>query len=153
MAETTLNLKKSVVSEYWKKNSSRMARAISVMEGVENWIQDEDQDVSKKINDLSRALAKASDIGITMNIDKLLFVMAYMSSGKAIRIMNWFDENFKKDLSIDFVFRAKDGIEDPVNSLLIDRLQTVKSLNLISSIFSKARTNKIDRILKEMEHE
>lgn len=153
MAETTLNLKKSVVSEYWKKNSSRMARAISVMEGVENWIQDEDQDVSKKINDLSRALAKASDIGITMNIDKLLFVMAYMSSGKAIRIMNWFDENFKKDLSIDFVFRAKDGVEDPVNSLLIDRLQTVKSLNLISSIFSKARTNKIDRILKEMENE
>lgn len=151
MAETTLNLKKSVVSEYWKRNSSRMARAISVMESVENWIQDEDEDVSKKINELSRALGKASDVGITLNIDKLLFVMAYMSSGKAIRIMNWFDENFKKDLSLDFVYQAKDGIDDPVKSLLIDRLQTVKSLNLISSIFSQARTKKIDRILKELE--
>lgn len=150
MAETTLNLKKSVVSEYWKKNSSRMARAISIMETVENWIQDEDEDVSKKINELSRALVKSSDVGITLNIDRLLFVMAYMSSGKAIRIMNWFDENFKKDLSLDFVYHAKDGLDDPVKSLLIDRLQTVKSLNLISSIFSQARTKKIDRILKDL---
>lgn len=150
MAETTLNLKKSVVSEYWKKNSSRMARAISIMETVENWIQDEDEDVSQKINELSRALVKSSDLGITLNIDRLLFVMAYMSSGKAIRIMNWFDENFKKDLSLDFVYHAKDGIEDPVKSLLIDRLQTVKSLNLISSIFSQARTKKIDRILRDL---
>lgn len=150
MAETTLNLKKSVVSEYWKKNSSRMARAISIMETVENWIQDEDEDVSKKINELSRALVKSSDIGITLNIDRLLFVMAYMSSGKAIRIMNWFDENFKKDLSLDFVYHAKEGLDDPVKSLLIDRLQTVKSLNLISSIFSQARTKKIDRILKDL---
>lgn len=150
MAETTLNLKKSVVSEYWKKNSSRMARAISIMETVENWIQDEDEDVSKKINELSRALVKSSDVGITLNIDRLLFVMAYMSSGKAIRIMNWFDENFKKDLSLDFVYHAKEGLDDPVKSLLIDRLQTVKSLNLISSIFSQARTKKIDRILKDL---
>lgn len=66
-------------------------------------------------------------------------------------MMKWFDEKFANDLSADIVSSAKENEEDPVNRLLLDRLQTIKSLTLMQSIFSPARTKKILKILEEME--
>ena len=146
-----LNLRKAIIEDYWENQSPRLSKVIKAMERVEFWTVDESQEVTGMLDKLSTRLDKSQSDSISENSNKLLFVMAYMSSGRSIRMMKWFDEKFANDLSADIVSSAKENEEDPVNRLLLDRLQTIKSLTLMQSIFSPARTKKILKILEEME--
>jgi len=148
-----LNLRTSIVEDYWQRESPRLAKIIKAMEKVEFWTLDESQEVSNMLDKLSSRLGKSNAGSISNNSEKLLFIMAYMSSGRSIRMMKWFDEQFSNsDLTEHIVREAnKEADENPVNRLLLDRLQTIKSLTLMHSVFNPARTSKILKILDEIE--
>lgn len=143
-----LSLKKSLVDDYWRKTSQRMAKNIEIMESVEFWLLDENKEVNDALSSLTKALSRSNEKDIIKNIDKILYVMAYISSGKSLRLMKWFDEEFNSDsLTVNITKYAKENMDDTHNRLLLDRLQTVKSLSLMMKVFAANRSRYINEIL------
>lgn len=144
-----LNLNKSIVDQYWQKTAPRIAKVLSVMEGVEFWLVDDVQSVNDALRDLAKKMDKAPQEKLSTHAEDLLFIMAYMSSGRALRMMNWFDEQFPKGLSIDLLQEAKRLGEVEHAQLMIDRLQTIDSLKMINRVFAPTRSRLILELLKK----
>ena len=145
---SALNLKKSIVTEYWKKADPRMARILSVMENVEHWTVDDTQSVADAISDLAKKMDKSSKETLAKLSEELLYVMGYISSSKALRMVKWMDESHP-GLSVHYIMEARQMQEWPPARLLLDRLQTIKSLSLMGKVFAASRTKLIAALLKD----
>lgn len=143
-----LNLKKSIVDDYWRKTSPRMSKVISIMQDVEFWLLDDKKEVNDALNVLAKSMDKASRNTLLEQAPSILYVMAYISSGKSLRMMSWFDEKHQNGLTVDLVDLAKKNPENTHARLLLDRLQTIKSLSLMNKVFAQSRTRLIIEILK-----
>lgn len=143
-----LNLKKSIVSDYWKKTDPRLARILSVMENVEHWVVDDAQSVSDAISELAKKMDKTSKETLAKLSEELIYLMAYISSGKSLRMVKWMDESHP-GLSVHYIMEARQMQEWPPARLMLDRLQTIKSLSLMGRVFAPSRTKLIAALLKE----
>lgn len=146
---SSLNLRKSIVNEFWKSRSPRMGMILQWMEGMEDWGMDEDQGFSEALLLLVPQMERASREAMIQNAEPLTQVMAYMSSSRALRLMEWFDEHFPQGLSVELVESAQQRQEDPTAHLMLDRLRALQSLSLLGQVFSPARTRFITSLLRE----
>lgn len=147
-----LSLQRSIVEDHWKKTSPRMAKAVSVMEGVEHWRLDERKEVDEALKELVKSMNKTSRDAIAQNSQSIIYVMAYLSSGKSLRMMNWFDEKFPSGLTVEITDDAKNDPDSAHARLLLDRLQTIKSLSLMTKVFAPNRSRLILEILKSQKN-
>ena len=149
MSENKLNFNKTIVNNFWKTSDQKVAKAISVMENVEHWVVDDVDSVAKELIALGKKMAEVSKEALNENAEELIFVMAYISCGKALRLLNWIDASHPS-LSFYYVMNARQTIEESDQArLLIDRLQTIKLLSMLGKIFSPSRTRLISELLKE----
>ena len=144
-----LNLNKSIVDQYWQKTAPRIAKVLSVMEGVEYWLVDDVQSVNDALREVIKKMDKASHEKMAAHTEDILFIMAYISSGRALRMMNWFDEHFPKGLSVDILQEAKRLGNVEHAQLMMDRLQTIDSLKMINRVFAPNRSRLILELLKQ----
>jgi|SRR5471032_2388819 len=143
-----LNLKKSIVTDFWKRTDPRLARVLGVMENVEHWVVDDVEVVARKLAEAGKKMDQVSKETLAQVSEEVLFVMAYISCGKALRLLNWMDETHP-GLSVHYIMEAKQTSEWGPGRLMVDRLQTVKGLSLMGRIFAPARMRLIERLLKE----
>ena len=146
---STLNLRKSIVTEFWRTRDPRMGVVLQWMEGVEDWKMDEEQSFSEALLDLVPIMERTSRQATLDKLDPLLQVMAYMSSSRAMRLMEWFDEHYQQGLSINLVEQARSKPNDPRYQIMLDRLRALQSLSLLGKVFSPARTRLITDLLRE----
>lgn len=145
------NLRQSIIEEFWHRKDPRMARILGWMESMEDWMLDDNEEVSNNIFALANTLEKVSGKDIITNADDIIKLMAYMSSPRALRLMEWFDEHFPQGVSVALTQRAHDLKTDSA-ALLLDRLNTLNRLSLLSKIFSPHRTRLIVSVLQEQEN-
>ena len=149
MKEEKLNLNSTMINSFWKKSDAKVAKAISIMEKVEHWVVDDVDSVAKELIALGKKMGEVSKDSLNENAEDIIVVMAYISCGKALRLLNWIDESYPS-LSFYYVMNARQTIEESDQArLLIDRLQTIKTLSLLGKVFSPARTRLITELLKE----
>lgn len=149
MSETKLNFNKTSINYFWKQSDQRVSKAISIMENVEHWVVDDVESVAKELIGLGKKMSEVSKESLNENAEELIFIMAYISCGKALRLLNWIDESYPS-LSFYYVMNARQTVEDSDQArLLIDRLQTIKTLSMLGKIFSPSRTRLISELLKE----
>lgn len=145
----SLNLRKSIVEQFWQGRDPRMARILLWMESMEEWGLDDNEDFSEALLALSPKLEQAGRGTMLEQSDSLITVMAYMSAGRAMRMMEWFDEHFPKGLSIDLIEQAQGQPEGAPAQLMLDRLRALESLSLLGKIFSPTRMRIITELLRE----
>jgi hypothetical protein len=144
-----LNLKKSVVGDYWQKTNSRLARILSVMENVEHWIVDDVQSVAEALTDVGKKMDKSRKTTLAALSEELIYAMAYISSGKFFRMIKWMDETHP-GLSVHYIMDARQMQNDWAPArLMVDRIQTINSLQLIGKVFSPSRTRLIAELLRD----
>jgi hypothetical protein len=144
-----LNLKKSIVGEYWKKTNSRLARILSVMENVEHWIVDDVESVAQALTDVGKKMDKSSKHTLASLSENVIYAMAYISSGKFFRMINWMDESHP-GLSVHYIMDARQMQNDWAPArLMVDRIQTINSLQLIGQVFAPSRTRLIAELLRD----
>jgi hypothetical protein len=144
-----LNLKKSIVSEYWKKTDSRLARILSVMENVEHWIVDDVESVAQSLADVGKKMDKSSKKTLAALSEEVIFAMAYIASGKFFRMVKWMDESHP-GLSVHYIMEARQLQSDWAPArLMVDRIQTINSLQLMGRVFAPSRTRLIAELLRE----
>ena len=147
MAEP-LNLRKSLIERFWNEQDPRMARILRWMDNTEKWMLDERPDVLQALTALSQSMSKSSPAALADRFDPLLDVLAYMSSSRALRIIEWMDRNYAGGLSLRLVERALERPDERAQ-LLIDRLQTLRSLSVLGKIFAESRIKRAIHILKQ----
>lgn len=146
-----LNFNKTSVNNFWKQSEPKIAKAISIMENVEHWVVDDVEAVAKELIEFGKKLSDVSKDKINENSQEIIFITAYISCGKALRLLNWLDDNYPS-LSFYYVMNARQNADESEQArLLIDRLQTLKTISMLGKIFSPARTRIITELLKEKE--
>lgn len=149
MKEERLNFNSKIINNFWKNSDQKVAKAISIMEKVEHWVVDDVESVAKELMTLGKKMSDVSKDSLNEHAEDIIVIMAYISCGKALRLLNWIDDSYPS-LSFYYVMNARQTIEDSDQSrLLIDRLQTIKTLSLLGKVFSPARTRLITELLKE----
>ena len=143
------NLRQSIVEDFWQKKDARMYRILSWMESMEDWMLDDNEDVANSIFVLANTLERASRDNIIEYSHELIQAMAYMSSPRALRLMEWFDEHFPDGLSVEITNQALQMKDDEHSALLLDRFNTLNRLSLLGKMFSPGRTKKIINLLKQ----
>ena len=145
---SNLNLRQSVLEEHWRKKDPRLSRILGWMESMEDWMLDDDQEIMDSILSFSTILERTSPEKIIENADRLIEIMAYLSAPRAMRMMSWMEEKFPEGISKELLNNAVDMQGDPTADLLVDRLDTLDRLSLLSRLFAPARTREIIDILK-----
>lgn len=144
-----LNLKRSIVTDFWKKTDPRMSKILSIMENVEHWVADDSEAVNNAICEMGKKLNGTSKKTLASITEELVFMMAYMGSSKFFRLLKWMDETHP-GLSVHYIMEAKNLQEEWAPAkLMVDRVQTVNSLQLMGKVFAPSRTRLIDRLLKD----
>lgn len=145
------NLRQSIIEDFWHRKDPRMARILGWMESMEDWMLDDNEEVASSIFALAGTLEKISGKEVLENSEEIIKAMAYMSSPRALRLMEWFDEHFPQGISVSLTRKAQET-DDETASLLLDRLNTLHRLSLLSKIFSPHRTKLIVELLQESEN-
>lgn len=143
-----LNLTQSSVNFHWKNKDVRMLKILHLMEGVEPWILDEVDSVGKELALFGKKLNRAKTNQLSKHSEEITVIMTYIFSSKSMRLLNWLDENFP-GLSFHYVMEARHREEWEPGKLLLDRLKTIKSLQLMNLIFAPMRTRLITGLLDD----
>ena len=150
LKKNELNLLKGVVENYWKNKDRQLSNILSKMEKSESWIVDDAESVSRSLIELGKSISNSSNANLIKYSHEITFVIAYIYSSKAIRLLNWFDENFP-GLVLNYLTEAYRSKGAP-GKLLIERLKTLKTLSLLGEIFHPKRSDYITNLLEMENH-
>lgn len=142
-----LNLRKSLVERFWNSQDPRLARILRWMDSTEDWMLDERPDVMQALSSLGHSMSSASPDTIASRFDPLLDILAFMSSSRALRVIEWLDRAHNGALSVRLVQRAMQR-DDERAKILIERLQAMRSLSLLGQIFSPKRISRAIELLE-----
>ncbi len=150
MNQENISLKQSILEKYWSQKDPLLAQILNQMERVETWTVN-DQHVNEALHKLIPKLSNAGKKELLEQGDNFINLMAYLSSSKAIRLLAWFEERFPQSggLSADLLYRAKEIKRDDKSQILVERLQVLKSMHVLSQVFSKSRIQLINALLKQ----
>lgn len=146
------NLRRSIIDSFWQKKDRRMHRILGWMESMEDWMLDDNEDVANSIYSLANTLERVSKKDVINNSEELIQAMAYMSSPRALRLLEWFDEHFPQGVSLELTQKALSMKDDDAAALLLDRLNTLHRMSLLSKIFNSSRTKVIINLLQQQEN-
>ena len=143
------NLRQSMIEDFWQKKDPRMARILGWMESMEDWMLDDNEDAAASIFALANTLERVSRKDVLDNSAELIQALSYMSSPRALRLMEGFDEHFPKGVSVELTQRALNMKDDERAALLLDRFNTLHRLSLLTKMFAPHRTKLIVDLLQQ----
>jgi hypothetical protein len=138
------NLRQSVLESFWNNKNQRLARILGWMESMEDWILDDQPTASSKIFELAAALERTTPDRLMDSSQDLAEALAYMSSPRSLRVIQWLDENFGQDACMSLVTHAANNQDiDSSAALMLDRFQRLNQINLLGHIFAPSRSRSI----------
>lgn len=143
---TSLELNKKNVDMFWQTQDKRLAKIISVMEEVEPWVVDDVESVAKQMVLFGAKMASLKTSQLSECDKEMTTIMAYVCCGRAFRILNWIDVKYP-GVSFHYVVEARDAKDWDPGKLLLDRLSTLKSLELLFQVFTPMRARLISGLL------
>jgi len=142
-----------MIDSFWQKKDKRMHRILGWMESMEDWMLDDNEDVANSIFALANTLERVSRKDVLTNSEELIQAMAYMSSPRALRLLEWFDQHFAgSGVSVEFTQKALSMKDNDSAALLLDRFNTLHRMSLLSKIFSPNRTKTIVTLMQQHEN-
>lgn len=151
MAGDALNLRKSVVTDFWKTRDPRMSEILRAMAANEHWHMDSRDRVAQALVGLGQHLEHASHQAMSRreSLEAMIRLMAYLSSPRAMRLLEWINDKHGS-LAVELVKTASE-MNDTCGDLLIERIQTIRSLALLTVIFSYENIRQVRRTLEKLD--
>lgn len=145
MNHVSLNLRQSLVDQFWETRDPRMRQILEHMAVGEYWNLDSKERVAEALFGLTGKLDRAKPEAIERCLQPLIRLMAYLSTPKAMRLLEWMSDRYDT-LAVELLKEAA-VMADPCGGLMIDRIQTIKSLSLLSNIFAPDRVKQVTELL------
>lgn len=147
LANERLTLLDTYIKEYWQKKDKRLARILKIMDNVEHWVYDDEEDFSTMSSKLGVFISNCTGAEIEKIIDHLIMVMAYISSSKALRFLNWLEE-FHPEVFEKYLQRLPLHSRPKTARLMSTRIRVLNGLNVMGKIFSQERSQRINNWLR-----
>lgn len=89
-----LNLEANSVREHWAAVDPSLAALFEAIERTEDWVVDQIPQVAQRLARLSQAMTGPGAVAALERLERgqLLFIMVYLSTAKAVRLLQWMDE-------------------------------------------------------------
>lgn len=89
-----LDLSTDAIRSYWMENSPELAQLFDELETSESWVIDKFPEIEGRLIRFGKLVSAISDPAVLLraNHDDLLFLLVYISTSKAMRILEWLDE-------------------------------------------------------------
>lgn len=89
-----LDLSTDAIRSYWMENSPELAQLFDELETSESWVIDKYPEIEGRLIRFGKLVSAISDPAVLLraNHDDLLFLLVYISTSKAMRILEWLDE-------------------------------------------------------------
>lgn len=163
---TNLLLDDEHLTEYWASKGPKISKILNAMSIHENWtaecIMEDNEEEYKKFTEIFTSLGESIQNSGCYSGDyanKLIEALAYMSSQRAFRILNWLDNSHPEE-SICFylIIVAKKykrqlfhDNNDNINycaTLFLDRLKTLKAVQMLSSVYREENIVNVSKLLE-----
>lgn len=138
---------------FFSERDPALVQAIEGMESVETWTRDRFENVQGTLQKLSDKIEEIDmdDIQGTQH-NKLIILMGYISSGKAIKLLMWIEHNspnfVAKTLAEAQMLSALDKINEGAARLFVERFEVLEKMHMLSRVFSEERLRIVQRVLK-----
>lgn len=151
------NLNSDVSTEgahaFFKERDPSLVDAIASMERVESWTKDRFENVQATLQQLADRVEylDMDDIQGAQH-NKLIILMGYISSGKAIKLLMWIEHNspnfVAKTLAEAQMLSALDKLNEGAARLFVERFEVLERMHMLSRVFSDERLRMVQRVLK-----
>lgn len=150
LKKSVLRLDNDSVLSHWDNRTKSLGKLVRGMAAMEStWALDEEDGVLDALDELIQLLNQTPFARIQEHGETLVRVMGYLESPRALRILEWLDQRYERDtVSVRLVAMAQEHPENRTNALLVARLQRLKSLELLGSVFSGARLRMLAELLR-----
>jgi hypothetical protein len=143
-----LNLRQSLVDQFWETRDPQVRKLLFAMSTAEHWRLDSKEPVVVALTALTNKMEKARPDILVHNMDRLIHLMAYLSTPSAMLILEWLSERHDS-LALLLLEKAVQR-DDRSGRLLIERVQTIKAMTLLGAIFSPANVKHVTQLLKRV---
>lgn len=138
---------------FFEERDPALLQAIKGMERVESWTKDKYenvQDLLQKLSDRIEDLDIEELKGAQHN--KLIILLGYISTGKAIKLLMWIEHNspnfVAKTLAEAQMLSALDKINEGAAKIFVERFEVLERMHMLSRVFSEERLAVVQRVLK-----
>lgn len=149
------DLSRQAVEQFWQANEPALKEILLAMEVIESrvgWPVDSHPGVEAALkrlgDDMEAAVRESTLLG---SREEMVFVLAYLRSGRAVRIMQWLDERYEGmayKLMETMVDGAREGNFDA--TVMIDRITMLRRIRHIGRVFSSSKVVLVLRLLEQL---
>lgn len=138
---------------FFEERDPALLQAIKGMESVESWTKDRYENVQAMLQQLAD---RVEDLDMEelkgAQHNKLIILLGYISSGKAIKLLMWIEHNspnfVAKTLAEAQMLSALDKINEGSAKLFVERFEQLERMHMLSRVFSEERLAVVQRVLK-----
>jgi hypothetical protein len=140
------------VESYFQGLDPALSEAVRNMEAVETWTRDRYESVQAMLQTLADKVEYA-DINQDSRVfqSKLIVLLSYISSGKAIKLLSWIDQTVPNFVATTLaeaqMLAALDRVNEEAGRLFVERFVALERLYLLSRLFDEKRLEWIQRTL------
>jgi prophage DNA circulation protein len=141
------------VQAFFRERDPNLAKAVEGMESVESWTRDRVESVQAMLQQLADRVEYADlETEATAVQTKLIVLLGYISSGKAIKLLMWIDQtspNFvAKTLAEAQMLAVLDKVNEEAARLFVERFEVLERLHMLSRIFAEDRLEIVQKVLR-----
>lgn len=138
---------------FFRDRDPLLEEAIVGMESVETWTQDKAELVQKTLQELASKIEDLDPDFITGKLqNQLIVLLSYISSGKAIKLLMWIDQNsphfVAKTLAEAQMMSALDKPNEAAARLFVERFEVLEKMHMLSRVFSEERLTVVQHVLR-----
>ncbi|MBB3923842.1 hypothetical protein [Xanthomonas arboricola] len=159
-----LDLDAEVVMQHWHQAAPGLAELLVRIELTEDWTVDRSPVFADKIVQFGKSLSRPGAVGALQAADRLqlLFFLVYISTSKAVRLLQWLDDEHDGLGSIllnhllssegDAQIRAGIRSEQLVRTLL-HRMRILQNQPYFRSVFDPQKLNRVAQAIRQQSEE
>lgn len=141
------------VEAFFSERDPGLADAIKGMESVETWTRDKEQQVHETLQNLANRIEDFDMHKLEDSTQsKLIILLSYISSGKAIKLLMWIEHNnpnfVARTLADAQMISALDRFNHGAARLFVERFEVLERMHNLSRIFSEDRLEIVQRVLR-----
>jgi hypothetical protein len=147
------DLSTDATRDFFRDQDPVLEQTIIGMESVESWTRDSYEPVQAALQRLAERLEAIDMHELPQDHhNKLIILLGYISSGKAIRLLMWIEEfapNFvARTMAEAQMLAALDHVNEHAARLFIERIEVLERHHMLHRVFSPDRLRIITKVLR-----
>lgn len=158
-----LDLDAEVVRQHWRQAAPGLAELLDRIELAEDWTVDGSPVYAEKVVQLGKSLSQPGAVLALEEADRhqLLFFLVYISTSKAVRLLQWLDDEHAGMGSalLDQLIagdgqRVRSGVQsDQLAQTLVQRMRILQNQPYFRSVFDPQKLGRLAQAIRQHREE